>query len=479
MAQISAYKVSASPHKTGKDTTRRLMLDVLIALAPCLVAGIVFYGLWALLLVVICMATCFASEQLCNLIRRKPFTFDFSALVTGLILGLNLPPRAPWYIPVIGGVFAIVLVKMLFGGLGKNFANPAATARVFLLLAYSGVMTSWIGADISGNFLAVDGTTSATYLGGGAAAFADSFLGVRGYWGQVLQLLFGYTGGSIGETCVPAIAAGFVYLTVRRVIDWRIPLSYLLTAAVMALICYGDAGEILLQLLSGGLLFGAVFMATDYATSPKWRYNRILYGIGLGIVTMLIRAFGTYPEGVSLAILIMNLLVPLMDKYILPVRFGELTKRGKPRPEIMKWTMRALLCAMALALAVAVPVLATRPLPPFTPQYVQSYEREDAAYRFETAGSAYIMDGYSQELAFTVYIDPASGTVTKIEPVKQSTKGYTAELAFFIGRTRAQIEGLTDLSTDATTSATRTNTALKAMVLECFEVMERAEAGNG
>ena len=194
---------------------------------------------------------------------------------------------------------------------------------------------------------------------------------------------------------------------------------------------------------------------------------------------MLIRAFGTYPEGVSLAILIMNLLVPLMDKYILPVRFGELTKRGKPRPEIMKWTMRALLCAMALALAVAVPVLATRPLPPFTPQYVQSYEREDAAYRFETAGSAYIMDGYSQELAFTVYIDPASGTVTKIEPVKQSTMGYTAELAFFIGRTRAQIEGLTDLSTDATTSATRTNTALRAMVLECFEVMERAEAGNG
>ena len=137
MAQISAYKVSASPHKTGKDTTRRLMLDVLIALAPCLAAGVVFYGLWALLLVVICMATCFASEQLCNLIRRKPFTFDLSALVTGLILGLNLPPRAPWYIPVIGGVFAIVIVKMLFGGLGKNFANPAATARVFLLLAYS------------------------------------------------------------------------------------------------------------------------------------------------------------------------------------------------------------------------------------------------------------------------------------------------------------------------------------------------------
>ncbi len=486
MAQISAYKVSASPHKTGKDTTRRLMLDVLIALAPCLAAGVVFYGLWALLLVVICMATCFASEQLCNLIRRKPFTFDFSALVTGLILGLNLPPRAPWYIPVIGGVFAIVLVKMLFGGLGKNFANPAATARVFLLLAYSGVMTSWIGADISGNFLAVDGTTSATYLGGGAAAFADSFLGVRGYWGQVLQLLFGYTGGSIGETCVPAIAAGFVYLTVRRVIDWRIPLSYLLTAAVMALICYGDAGEILLQLLSGGLLFGAVFMATDYATSPKWRYNRILYGIGLGIVTMLIRAFGTYPEGVSLAILIMNLLVPLMDKYILPVRFGELTKRGKPRPEIMKWTMRALCLAMALSLVVAVPVLATRE-EPFEPVYVQSYTQDESgSYVFEVTGGAYLAEyDYTQELAYTVTIAPETGRVSTIVPVRQSTMGYEAYLEFFVGKTEAEIAGLTDLTdpeeapTDGTSSATVTNTALRAMVLECFEVMERAEAGNG
>ena len=181
MAEITAYKVSASPHKTGNDTTRRMMLDVLIALLPCLVAGVVFYGLWSLLLVAVCMVTCFASEQLFNLVRKKPFTFDLSALVTGLILGLNLPPRAPWYIPIIGGVFAIVLVKMLFGGLGKNFANPAATARVFLLLAYSGVMTSWIGADVSGNILAGDVATSATYLGGGTAALADSFLGVRGY----------------------------------------------------------------------------------------------------------------------------------------------------------------------------------------------------------------------------------------------------------------------------------------------------------
>ncbi len=476
MAEITAYKVSASPHKTGNDTTRRMMLDVLIALLPCLVAGVVFYGLWSLLLVAVCMVTCFASEQLFNLVRKKPFTFDLSALVTGLILGLNLPPRAPWYIPIIGGVFAIVLVKMLFGGLGKNFANPAATARVFLLLAYSGVMTSWIGADVSGNILAGDVATSATYLGGGTAALADSFLGVRGYWAWVLQLFLGYTGGSIGETCSLAILLGFIYLTVRRVIDWRIPLSYLLTAAVMTLICYGDAYEILLQLLSGGMLFGAVFMATDYATSPKWRYNRILYGVGLGIITMLIRAFGTYPEGTSLAILIMNLLVPLMDKYILPVRFGQRTKHGKPKPQAMKWTMRALCLAMAASVVIAAPVLAAQnPYRyEYTPEYVQGFSLTEEGYVFDVAGVADI-GGYKQPVAYTVTIDEKKERVTDIDVVVQSTMGYEAELSFFIGKTEREIRRIGDLSTDADTSATITNTALRNMILECFEILAMGE----
>ena len=480
MAEITAYKVAASPHKTGKDTTRRLMADVLIALLPCLIAGVLFYGLWSLLLVVLSMAACFLSEQLFNLARKKPFTFDLSALVTGLILGLNLPPRAPWYIPLIGGVFAIVIVKMLFGGLGKNFANPAATARVFLLLAYSGVMTSWIGADISGNMLAADVSTSATYLGGGAQALAPVFLGVRGYWGQVLQLLFGYTGGSIGETCALAVLAGFAYLTVRRVIDWRIPLSYLLTAAVMTLVCYGDAYEILLQLLSGGMLFGAVFMATDYATSPKWRYNRILYGVGLGVVTMLIRAFGSYPEGTSLAILIMNLTVPLMDKFLLPVRFGQLTKAGRPKPQGMKWAMRALCLALAASLAVAAPVLAVRrPYEDvYTPAYVQSYEHTEEGYVFGVAGVADI-GGYKQPVAYTVTIDPQTGTVTDIAVVVQSTMGYEAERSFFIGKTEREIRGLGELSTDADTSATITNTKLKEMILECFTLLALEEPPFG
>lgn len=256
MAEISNYKVASSPHKVGKQTVRGIMLDVIIALLPCVLCGVIFYGLYSLMLVVICVATCLLSEQIYQKIRKKPFTTDLSAVVTGIILGLNLPPRAPWYIPVIGGVFAIVIVKMLFGGIGKNFANPAATARVFLLLAYGSMTAQFIGADV-GNMILGDVSTSATYLSGGVNALQDSFWGVSGYWGYVLQLFFGVTGGSIGETCVPAILAGGVYLCVRKIIDWRIPVVYIATSALMVLACYQSASEILLQLFAGGLMFGA------------------------------------------------------------------------------------------------------------------------------------------------------------------------------------------------------------------------------
>ena len=471
MAEIANYKVAAAPHKADGASTRRIMLDVLIALLPCLVCGVLFFGLYSLLLVVLSCAACFASEQIFNLIRKKPLTFDLSALVTGVILGLNLPPRAPWYLPLIGGVFAIVIVKMLFGGLGKNFANPAATARVFLLLAYSTAMTQYIGADISGNMLSADLVTAPTYLGGGTAALSGSFLGVEGYWGNVLQMLFGYMGGSIGETCKLAVLAGGAYLIFRRVIDWRIPAVYLLTAAVMVLACYQSASEILLQLLSGGLLFGAVFMATDYATSPKWTYNRILYAVGLGVITVLIRRFGSYPEGTSLAILIMNLLVPVMDHYILPVRFGQLTKKGRPRPAVMVWCMRGLCIAMAAALFVGVPLVQYTEVPVRggTYSHVSAVSRNlDGSYKFTVKGGAYIMDGYTQQLEFVVTLDGAGEKVKDVEPVTQSTMGYTAELSFFEGQSYEDILARTDLSTDAETSATKTNVALRAMVLECF-----------
>lgn len=472
MAEISNYKVAASPHKLDSSSTRTVMLDVLIALIPCLVCGVVYFGLYSLALVVICMATCFLSELLYNLIRKKPFTFDLSALVTGLILGLNLPPRAPWYIPIIGGVFAIIIVKMLFGGLGKNFANPAATARVFLLLAYGSVMTKYIGFDIAGNILSTDVVTAPTYLSGGTAVFQSSFMGVSGYWGYVLQLLFGTVGGSIGETCKIAVLAGGVYLGVRRVIDWRIPVVYLLTAAVMLLACYGSAKEVLLQLLSGGLLFGAVFMATDYATSPKWKYNRVLYAFGLGVITVLIRRFGSYPEGTSLAILIMNLLVPLMDKFILPVRFGQMTKAEKPMPQIMQWAMRSLCIAMAVLVLIFVPI--TNYTNVYIDKsgvysYVQEVSRKlNGEYVFTVQGGAPIMGGYVQNLEYKVYVDAGKDTVTDVVPIAQCTMGYTAELSFFEGKTYEEILQRTDLSADGDFSATKTNTKLREMILECF-----------
>lgn len=477
MAQINAYKAAASPHEVSGANTRRIMLDVLIALLPCVVCGTVFFGLYALLLVVICTATCFVSEQLFNLARKKPLTFDLSALVTGVILGLNLPPRAPWYIPVIGGVFAIVIVKMLFGGLGKNFANPAATARVFLLLAYSTVMSQYIGADIAGNALSADVSTGATYLTGGTAALADSFWGVSGYWGYVLQLLFGAVGGSLGETCKVAILAGGGYLLARRVIDWRIPAVYLLTAAVMALALWGSASEMLLQLLSGGLLFGAFFMATDYATSPKWRYNRVLYAVGLGVITMLIRRYGAYPEGASLAVLLMNLFVPVMDKYLLPVRFGQRTKGGRPYPQVMKWAMRGVSALLALSLIVAVPLVSYTEvsLDAGTYTYIRDVRRNlGGGYEFTVQGEAYLPEyDYTQPLEFVVKLDGAGERVTEIVPVTQSTMGFTAELSYFVGQTYEQIAARTDWQgTDAETSATRTNLRLKEMVIECFTAYE-------
>lgn len=473
MAEIFNYKVAASPHSLDPSNTRRIMLDVLIALLPCLVCGVVFFGLYSLLLVVICVLACFLSEQIYNLIRKKPFTFDLSAFVTGLILGLNLPPRAPWYIPVIGGVFAIIVVKMLFGGLGKNFANPAATARVFLLLAYSTIMTQYIAPDVAGNILSADLVTAPTYLGGGTAALAEEFWGVQGYWGYVLQLLFGFVGGSIGETCKLAVLAGGAYLIARRVVDWRIPLVYLLTAAVMVLACYGSASEILLQLLSGGMLFGAVFMATDYATSPKWKYNRIIYAVGLGVLTVIIRRFGTYPEGTSLAILIMNLLVPVMDKYLLPVRFGQMTKAGKPYPQVMKWGMRGVSLALVLALAVAAPLVnyTEVSLTAGTYTYIQNVRRNfGGGYEFTVQGEAYLSEhDYTQPLEYIVKLDGAGERVTEVVPVTQSTMGYVAELSYFVGQTYEQIVARTDWKgTDAETSATRTNLKLKDMVIECF-----------
>lgn len=492
MAEISNYRVESSPHKVGNQSVRRIMLDVIIALLPCVVCGVVFYGLYSLMLVAICVVTCFASEQIFNLIRKKPITTDLSAIVTGIILGLNLPPRVEWYIPIIGGVFAIVIVKMLFGGIGKNFANPAATARVFLLLAYGSMGTQYIAANV-GNMLLGDVATSATFLSGGVAVLKSSFLGVEGYWGQVLQLLFGYIGGSIGETCALAIIVGAVYLIIRRVIDWKIPVVYIATSALMVLIFYQSASQILLQLLSGGLMFGAVFMATDYSTSPKWEYNRILYAVGLGFLTVLIRRFGAYPEGVSLAILIMNIFVPLMDRYIMPVRFGQTNKNGKLTLPIFKYAMLILCAVGVLSFVIATPIVAVKEAN--APKYqtlngainyahVQSIQKETPAndYLITVKGIAGIPyetgEGtaiYEQNLEYVIRIDGETYKIEKIETVTESTMGYVLNKELFVGKNLLDIQNLTD--SDLTTSATYTAKEFKEMAIESYHALNDVGVG--
>ena len=333
-------KMNNSPHKLSNNSTKTIMRDVIIALMPALIAGVIFFGLYALMIVCITVLTCVASEFIYNKIRKKPVTvFDLSAVVTGIILGLNLPPHSPIYIPIIGGVFAIIIVKMLFGGLGKNFANPAATARVFLLLGYAS-MTKWI--------VPFDLTIGSTYLSSGiyATTLDTTFWGFTGFKALNLQLFFGAVGGSIGETSALAILIGFAYLTYRKVIDIRITLTVIFSAAFFALVFSGSINYVLPQLLSGGLMFGAVFMATDYSTSPMTVYGKIIFAFGIGLITMLIRYYGTYPEGMSLAIVFMNLLVPLMDKYILPVRFGEKRKTALP------WICNCTLMGMAIVLII-------------------------------------------------------------------------------------------------------------------------------
>lgn len=309
---------NASPHVRSKSSTISIMRDVCIALIPCVLASVFFYGAYAFILIIISVMSAVLAEALFCVIRRRPLTItDGSAVVTGLIVGLNLPASVPVSVPIIGSVFAVIVVKMVFGGLGKNFANPAATARLFLMLAYTSVMTRYLAPHTSfGEFFdSVDALTGPTPLGGDPASYGllDLFLG-KGI------------GGAMGETCKAAVLLGFVYLLIRKVISWRIPVTYVVSFAFFTTLASGfSAGSgkaVLSEVLAGGLLFGAVFMATDYATSPKTNAGRMLYALLLGGFTFLIRHFSAYNEGVAFSIVFMNLLVPLIDQYVLPCRFG-------------------------------------------------------------------------------------------------------------------------------------------------------------
>jgi len=296
---VAKLTVSAAPHIHSGASTNRIMLDVLIALLPATVASVVIFGLKSLIVIAACVITALVGEALFNIVtKRKQTIGDFSAVVTGLLLALNLSTNVPAWQCVIGTLFAIICVKCLFGGLGCNFANPAITGRVFMLVAFSAVAG---GA----NPTIVDLTTSATPL---------EQLG-KGETLELMDLFLGLHGGAIGETCILALIIGFVYLLVRKVITWHTPVVFIATVFVLYLAFTGDVMMALSQILAGGLFIGAIFMATDYVTTPITTRGRIVFALGCGVITFIIRYFCAYPEGVSFSILIMNILTPFIEKW--------------------------------------------------------------------------------------------------------------------------------------------------------------------
>lgn len=309
--------VSPSPHLRGQDTTQKIMLDVLIALLPATAVSVVLFGLQALLLEVLCVAVCVGTEYVTRRVLKRSNTIgDLSAAVTGLILAMNLPVTINPLFAVVGCVAAIVVVKQMFGGIGQNFMNPAATARVIMLVSFPGAMSRWVAPFYYRTSSVADAVTTATPMGMIAAGNTEELP-------SYLNMFLGVHGGCIGETCVLALLIGFVYLLVRRVISPVIPLCYLGTTALFTLLLGGDA---LAAILSGGVVFGAVFMATDYTTSPVTPVGRWIFGIGCGLITVLIREFGALSEGVSYAIVIMNVLVPHIERLTRPKPFGTVKK---------------------------------------------------------------------------------------------------------------------------------------------------------
>lgn len=297
--------ISVSPHIHSKNSTQRIMLDVLISLLPATIAGIVIFGLNALLVIAVCVAVCVLGEFVFNKITKKPLTIsDLSAAVTGLLLALNLPANVPLWQAGVGSLFAIIIVKCIFGGIGRNVVNPAITGRVFMLVAFSSMTKA---------AFPLDSTAGATPL-------AEI---VTGKEVILTDLLLGNIGGAIGETCKVALLIGGVYLLVRRVITWHIPVAFIGTTFIFTLAVHEFDFMLALSLiLSGGLLLGAFFMATDYVTSPTTPLGKIIFGIGAGLITVLIREWGIYPEGVSFAILIMNILNPYIDMLTARKLFG-------------------------------------------------------------------------------------------------------------------------------------------------------------
>jgi len=376
VAEKRTFDLAWSPHVEGSQTTRKVMFDVVIALAPALVAAVFFFGPWALLLVALSVVTAVVTEFLCLKFMKRPvsFAFDGSAIVTGILLAYNVPPGVPWWLPVLGAAFAIAVGKQAFGGLGHNIVNPALLGRAFLMASFPVLMTagwtapmewnangapSWETSGIAVEQLAgiegADAVTGATPLNvlkqtfdlDGSAEiaaaegdeaqsveFGERAAGLRSALSSgstYLNLFIGRIGGCIGETSALLLILGALYLIARGVLELRLPLSYLGAVALFGWVFGGPGwfdGDPLFHILAGGVMLGGFFMVTDMVTTPVTPKGRIIFGIGAGLITMIIRRWGGYPEGCSYSILLMNLATPLIDRYTRPRMFGEVKKNG-------------------------------------------------------------------------------------------------------------------------------------------------------
>lgn len=312
---MANFVVSGTPHVRSKESIQSIMRDVIIALVPATAAGIYYFGLRALILIVAAIISAVFFEWLYEKITKKPVTInDLSAVVTGLLLAMNLPASAPVWVAIVGSAFAIIFAKQLFGGLGQNFINPALAGRAFLLASYPTEMTTWVVP----NGLAADAATYATPLAQLKNGALDASL---------KQLVIGQVGGTIGETCAIALIIGGIYLLYKHVISWKIPVIYIATVFILFAVIGRHGMRMPLQeIFAGGVMLGGIFMATDYASSPVTLKGQVIFAVGAGLLTYLIRTFGGYPEGVSYSILIMNCCVPLIERFTEPTIFGALPK---------------------------------------------------------------------------------------------------------------------------------------------------------
>ena len=312
---MANFVVSGTPHVRSKESIQSIMRVVIIALVPATAAGIYYFGLRALILIVAAIISAVFFEWLYEKITKKPVTInDLSAVVTGLLLAMNLPASAPVWVAIVGSAFAIIFAKQLFGGLGQNFINPALAGRAFLLASYPTEMTTWVVP----NGLAADAATYATPLAQLKNGALDASL---------KQLVIGQVGGTIGETCAIALIIGGIYLLYKHVISWKIPVIYIATVFILFAVIGRHGMRMPLQeIFAGGVMLGGIFMATDYASSPVTPKGQVIFAVGAGLLTYLIRTFGGYPEGVSYSILIMNCCVPLIERFTEPTIFGALPK---------------------------------------------------------------------------------------------------------------------------------------------------------